>query len=259
VVAVDDVSFCVAPGEVVGLIGPNGAGKTTVIDAITGFVAVAAGSVRFNDREVTRLPVYARSRMGVGRSFQSLELFDDVSVEENIRVASDPRDRLSYLSSFVRVGDRPLSARARNAVKDFGLEADLSRDAGDLPYARRHLVAIARAVATEPSVLLLDEPAAGLDDTARAELATLVNQLAHDAGMAVVLVEHDMEFVMGLCDRIVVLVNGAKIADGSAGEVQRDPAVQSAYLGTDDGADQTTDHPEPVVGTGGEQRAVVRP
>jgi ABC-type branched-subunit amino acid transport system ATPase component/branched-subunit amino acid ABC-type transport system permease component len=256
VVAVDEVSFSVAPGEIVGLIGPNGAGKTTVIDAITGFVPVAAGSVTFNDQEVTRLAVYARSRLGIGRSFQSLELFDDVSVEENIRVASDARDRLAYLSSFVRVGDRPLSAQARTAIGDFGLETDLSRDAGDLPYARRHLVAIARAVATEPSVLLLDEPAAGLDDTARSELKVLVNQLGHEAGMAVVLVEHDMEFVMGLCDRIVVLVNGAKIADGSPAEVQGNPAVQSAYLGTDDAPAPTVPHPE-LAGTGGGPEAAV--
>lgn len=236
VVAVDDVSLTVRPGQIVGLIGPNGAGKTSAIDAITGFTRTAAGSVRLNDQEMTGKSATARARAGLSRSFQSLELFEDATVLDNLRAASDPRDRWSYLVDLVYSKVPPLPGPVVAAIREFELEDDLLRLVQDLPYGKRRLLAIARAVATQPGVLLLDEPAAGLGDSETAELAHLVRRLADDWGIAVLLVEHDMNFVMSVCDHIVVLDFGAKISEGTPAQVRNDPQVVAAYLGEEDTA-----------------------
>ncbi len=240
VVAVDDVSFSVTPGSIVGLIGPNGAGKTSLIDAVTGFTR-ASGSVRLDDQPLLGLPPARRARAGVSRSFQSLELFEDATVLDNLRAASDPRDRWSYLRDLVWPASPPLPGSVVAAIREFGLEDDLHRHVQDLPYAQRRLLAIARAIASQPSVLLLDEPAAGLGDVETAELAHLVRRLADDWGIAVLLVEHDMNFVMSVCDRIVVLDFGRQIAEGTPEAVRADPAVVAAYLGERD-----DDHDSPA-------------
>lgn len=232
VVAVDGVSFDVRPGEVVGLIGPNGAGKTTVIDAVTGFVPVAAGTILLDDRPLDRLNATRRARLGLRRSFQSLELFDDVSVEENIRAGSDLRaSRRSWVTDLVWPGRHDLTPTAVAAVRAFELEDDLDTLCEELPYGRRRLVGIARTVASGPSVVLLDEPAAGLDERESAELARLIRGLADDRGMAVLLVEHDVGLVMSTCDRVVVLDFGQVIAQGTPEEIRTDQAVRDAYLG----------------------------
>ncbi|MFC4503471.1 MULTISPECIES: ABC transporter permease subunit [Streptomyces] len=231
VVAVDGLSFDVEPGRVVGLIGPNGAGKTSAIDAVTGFTRAASGTVRLGERDLTRLPVHRRAGAGVSRSFQSLELFEDMTVLDNLYAACDRPGPWAYLTDLVRPGRRPLPAHVLVAVREFGLRDSLHRPVGDLSYGERRLLAIARAVAAAPSVLLLDEPAAGLSDDETRELAALVRRLAEDWGMGVLLVEHDVDMVMSVCDEVVVLDFGRRICAGTPQEVRRDPAVRAAYLG----------------------------
>jgi ABC-type branched-subunit amino acid transport system ATPase component/ABC-type branched-subunit amino acid transport system permease subunit len=233
-IAVDEVSLTVRPGRVLGLIGPNGAGKTTFIDAVTGFTRATSGELRLDGAPINRWGVVQRSRHGLSRSFQSLELFEDSSVIDNLRVASEPRDRLSYFRDLIFPVQSPLPGEVVAAIHEFGLEDDLQRTVQDLSYGKRRLLAIARAVATSPSVLLLDEPAAGLGDVETAHLATLVKRLATEWGMSVLLIEHDMNFVMSVCDEIVVLDFGRKIAEGTPAQIRHDPLVIAAYLGESD-------------------------
>jgi sulfate-transporting ATPase len=173
----------------------------------------------------------ARARAGLSRSFQSLALFEDATVLDNLRAASDPRDRMSYVRDLLHPVAPSLPAEVVIAIDEFRLGEVLTRHVRDLPYGQRRLLAIARAVATRPSVLLLDEPAAGLSDIEAAELVTVLRRLADDSGLAVLLVEHDMEFVMSVCDLVVVLDFGRKISEGSPEQVRQDPAALAAYLG----------------------------
>ncbi len=233
VVAVDRVSFTVKPGEVLGLIGPNGAGKTTVIDAVTGFVRPANGSMWLDDKSIDGWTAARRSKHGLRRSFQSLELFEDISVENNIHAGSAATDsKLSWITDLFWPGTHALSPTAVAAIHEFALEDSLSLLPGELPYGRRRLVGIARAVASGPSIIMLDEPAAGLDETESAELAHLIRRLADQRQMGVLLVEHDMGLVMSTCDRIVVIEFGRVIASGTPDEIRADPVVRAAYLGT---------------------------
>jgi sulfate-transporting ATPase len=231
VVAVNGVTLKVGPGEIVGLIGPNGAGKTTLIDAVTGFVNLSAGEVRVNGVPVDDWTPGRRARLGVTRSFQSLELFEDLTVRENLLAASDARDALAYLTNMLWKGKRVLPSAALAAIHEFNLEADLDRMAVELPFGRRRLVGIARAIATGASVILLDEPGAGLGDDERAELASVIRHMAKEWGMSVLLVEHDISLVMTTCDRIVVVEFGQKLAEGSPEAIRRDDRVIAAYLG----------------------------
>ncbi|MCW2982724.1 MAG: transporter related protein, partial [Conexibacter sp.] len=229
--------------KVIGLIGPNGAGKTSLIDAVTGFTA-SEGSMKLDGQEIGGLSAVRRTRAGLSRSFQSLELFDDSTVLDNIRAACDPADRLSYVRDLVRPRQPELPGNAIAAIKEFKLEGDLDTIAEDLSYGKRRLLAIARAVARQPSVLLLDEPAAGLGDVETAELVHVVRRLAEDWGMGVLVVEHDMNFVMNVCDEIVVLDFGKTIAAGPPDLVRTDPIVRAAYLGEDDDSGAPA-HPSP--------------
>jgi sulfate-transporting ATPase len=235
VVAVDDVSLEVRPGEVVGLIGPNGAGKTTLIDAVTGFVRAATGSIALDGDRIDQLNATKRARLGLRRSFQSLELFDDVSVEENLRAGSDQRaSRWSWATDLFWPGRHDLPPTAVAAVHEFQLEPHLDALPDELPYGRRRLVGIARTVASGPSVVLLDEPAAGLDEHESAELAHLIRRLADERNMGVLLVEHDVGLVMSTCDRVVVIAFGKVIASGSPSEIRGNALVREAYLGNTD-------------------------
>ncbi|MBM3678224.1 MAG: ABC transporter ATP-binding protein [Actinobacteria bacterium] len=249
VVAVNDASVVVSPGEIVGLIGPNGAGKTTLIDAITGFVKPTQGTVRLNGEDIGGWPVFRRARAGVSRSFQQLELFESSTIRENLKVASDGYSTTPYLKDIVIPTNPPLSSTATAAVKILELEQYLDTKVSDLPYGRRRLVAIARAIAVSPSVLLLDEPAAGLSGTETQELVTVVRRLAHEWGLAVLVIEHDMSFVMNVCDRITVLDFGRQIATGTPAEIRRNPAVIAAYLGEEEG--DTSAGPAPTLDPAG--------
>jgi ABC-type branched-subunit amino acid transport system ATPase component/ABC-type branched-subunit amino acid transport system permease subunit len=240
VAALESVSLRVAPGEVVGLIGPNGAGKTTLIDAVTGFTRPRTGSVLLGGQDVTGRHPTELARRGLGRSFQSLELFEDMTVEENLLAAVDRQDAVAYLTSLLRPGKHQLNAAAMAAVEEFGLGEYLQRLPGELPAGRRRLVALARAVSARPSVLLLDEPAAGLDSAETEAIGGLIRRLADAWGMAVLLVEHDTDLVFSICDRVVVLDFGRRIASDVPSRVRADAAVLSAYLGA---ADQTAGHP----------------
>ena len=247
VTAVDRVSATIRPGTVTGLIGPNGAGKTSLIDAISGFTPSEGRVVLTgdgNERDLAGLSAVRRARAGVARSFQSLELFEDSTVFENLSVAADPQDLRSYLRDLVQPINPPFPPEVVRAIIEFQLDEDLHRDVHDLSYGKRRLLAIARAVAMHPSVLLLDEPAAGLSATESAELAEVVRRLAEDWGMTVLVVEHDMNFVMGVCDEVLVLDFGRLIASGPPEEVRSDPAVIAAYLG--DEIDDDLDLRSPV-------------
>jgi sulfate-transporting ATPase len=241
VVAVDEVSMEVHPGEVVGLIGPNGAGKTTLIDAVTGFCPVSGGSIALDGRRIDRLNATKRARVGLRRSFQSLELFEDISVEENLRAGSDQvAPRLSWVTDLFWPGHHVLSSTAVAAVRAFELEPHLDQTPEELPYGRRRLIGIARTVASGPSVVMLDEPAAGLDENESAELARLIRRLADERNMAVLLVEHDVGLVMSTCDRIVVIDFGRVIASGAPSEIRDHQGVRDAYLGHSDTVEEVT-------------------
>jgi ABC-type branched-subunit amino acid transport system ATPase component/branched-subunit amino acid ABC-type transport system permease component len=233
VIAVDGAALTVRPGSIVGLIGPNGAGKTTLVDAVTGFVR-STGSICLDGRRVDRWSAHRRARAGVARSFQTLELFDDMTVRENLWVASDRHSPWAYVTDVVRPGRQHLSAAAVAAVREFQLEADLDRKPDELPYGRRRLVAIARAIASQPSVLLLDEPAAGLDESESRELGRLLRRLADEWRLGILLIEHDVALVLDVCDEVVALDFGRPIAVGTPAAVRSDAAVIRAYLGEPD-------------------------
>ena len=242
VVAVDGVSFEVGPGEVVGLIGPNGAGKTTVIDAVTGFVKPAAGTIGLDGRAIQRDSATKRASQGLRRSFQSLELFEDLSVEDNIRAGAEQgASKASWVSDLFWPGKHTLSPTAVAAIRGFDLEDDLASLPEELSYGKRRLVGIARAVASGPSILMLDEPAAGLDETESRELAGLIRRLADERQMGILLVEHDVPLVMSTCDRIVCIDFGKVIASGTPEQVRTDDLVVAAYLGTHDDEQATVD------------------
>jgi ABC-type branched-subunit amino acid transport system ATPase component/branched-subunit amino acid ABC-type transport system permease component len=230
--ALSGVSLVVDPGQVVGLIGPNGAGKTTLVDAVTGFVRQSSGSIWIGDQDVSRASIRKRSRLGLGRSFQQLELFEDLTVLENILVACETVRWYDYvICLFVRTRS-VLSSQVLDVIRDFGLEDMMNMRPPELAYGTRRLVAIARAMALNPSILLLDEPAAGLSEAERVELRDRTRSLAENRGLAIVVIEHDVNFMMSMCDRIKVLDFGREIANGSPEDVRRDSAVVSAYLGT---------------------------
>ena len=231
-VALDGFDIDVAPGEIVGLIGPNGSGKTTAIDAITGFVPPVTGSVALDDVGIIRWSPERRARHGLIRSFQSLELFDDLTVMENVQTAADRRDFWAYIANLVHRDRSGVTPRAWAALQDFGLHQQLNVRCRHLSYADRRLLAVARAVAAGGSVLLLDEPASGLSETEARSLSGTLSRLARDSGVGVLLVEHNVDMVMSTCHRVVVLDFGHVIAAGAPGDVRADPAVITAYLGT---------------------------
>jgi branched-chain amino acid transport system ATP-binding protein len=226
--AVDEVDVVVEEGQLVGLIGPNGAGKTTFVDAITAFVR-STGRVELDGHDLTGLPPHARARRGLARTWQSTELFDDLTVRENLTVAAQRPSFLSLAADLVgkRVG---ASAAAERALELLHLGPIAETMPTELTQGQRKLVGVARAIAMEPRLLCLDEPAAGLDRSESKDLGQRLRRIA-DAGTTTLLIDHDMGLVMNICDQIIVLEFGKVIAAGPPDEVRRDPRVVRAYLG----------------------------
>ena len=230
--ALAGLSLEVRSGKVLGLIGPNGAGKTTAIDAITGFVRPSGGRILLGEDDINAWSPEHRARSGLVRSFQSLELFDDLSVLENMQAACDSRDRLAYASDLVHPGKGHLSALAVEAVGALGLEACLASQARHLSYAQRRLLAVARTLAVGGSILLLDEPASGLSHPDAMALSGTIRRWAKDHGAGVLLIEHNVDMVLRTCDHVVALDFGEVIGRGTPAEIRDDPKVVDAYLGT---------------------------
>jgi len=229
--ALSDVNLQVRSGEVLGLIGPNGAGKTTLLDAVTGFNKPSGGSVVLDGRNIQTWSPVRRARAGLGRSFQGVELFRELTVLDNLLVASDDHSFRPYVLDPLHPGRPRQSSLTMELIGELELEPFLDLLPPELPYGTTRLVAIAQALVAEPKVLFLDEPAAGLDTKESAELGRVISRIARQRNVAVVVVEHDVPLVLSICDRIVVLDFGRTIAEGTPDEISADPVVREAYLG----------------------------
>jgi branched-chain amino acid transport system ATP-binding protein len=231
VVAVADVDLSITEGCVYGVIGPNGAGKTSMIDALTGYYRPSAGRIVFDGRDITGMRAHRRARMRLTRTFQSVELFDDLTVDENLLVASERagvRHAMRDLFWAARASDRSAVDWAIS-VCDLGDVAD--RYPNEISHGQRKLVGVGRALAQRPRLVLLDEPAAGLDTDESVELGRRLRSLPDEHGVTVLLVDHDMGLVLSVCDRLMVLDFGQTIAEGPPGQIREDPRVLEAYLG----------------------------
>jgi branched-chain amino acid transport system ATP-binding protein len=236
-IAVDAVSGRIDQGELVGLIGPNGAGKTTLFNVMTGFTPPSSGAVRFRGATISGLAPFRVARLGIGRTFQNLRIFPNMTVFDNVSVGAVGAQGHKLTEALWRgPGGRARAAAIAEAtwaaLERTGLAPQANELAANLSYGRRKYLEIARALATGPSLLVLDEPAAGLNDSETSELARFIQRLNED-GITVLLVEHDMALVMSICRRVMVLASGRKIADAAPDIIRADPAVIEAYLGVD--------------------------
>jgi branched-chain amino acid transport system ATP-binding protein len=233
--AVDDVSFAVAPGVAFSIIGPNGAGKTTLFNLISGLYVPEQGRVRLNDEDVTSLAPERLARRGLSRTFQNLQIFFRMTALENVMVGRHRHETTGIFADLLHLPavarqNRDSRRAAASALERVGLAAVAERPAGSLAYGALKRLEMARALASEPAVLLLDEPAAGCNPVETAEIEAIIRRLTGE-GITVVLVEHDMRLVMNVSDRVHVLANGRTLAEGTAAQVRADPAVIEAYLG----------------------------
>jgi branched-chain amino acid transport system ATP-binding protein len=234
--AVSDLSFVIGKGELVGLIGPNGAGKTTVFNLVTGVYQPTSGKITFAGRSVLRSRPYKITARGIARTFQNIRLFNSLSVFDNVRTACNMHLRHGISHALLRGPkvmreEREIETKVMDLLRIFGLDAQRYECCKNLPYGDQRRLEIVRALATNPKLLLLDEPAAGMNPTEKQDLMKLIRFTQEKFGCAVLLVEHDMRVVMGICQRIDVLDYGRKISEGTPEQIRKDPKVIAAYLG----------------------------
>ena len=233
--ALDDVGFTIEPGPIHAIIGPNGAGKTTLFNMIAGLYAPDSGSVSLFDQDITRVPVAARARAGLQRTFQNLQIFFNMTALENVMVGCQAQRPARILGGLLRLPsvqriNRDEAAFAESLMERVGLRAYIAAEASSMPYGALKRLEIARALAAQPKLLLLDEPAAGLNATEKLEIAALIRSIAAD-GITVVLVEHDMRLVMSVSEHVIVLDRGRKLAEGRPEDIRQNGDVIEAYLG----------------------------
>jgi branched-chain amino acid transport system ATP-binding protein len=234
--ALSDVNIELYPGELIGLIGPNGAGKTTFFNLLTGVYEPTEGSIVLGNEKLNGLPPYKITRKGISRTFQNIRLFGELSVLDNVKVAYHSLARHSILSSIIRLpshfsGEKEIEEKAIEFLKIFKLEGFKYEKAKNLPYGQQRRLEIARALAAHPKLLLLDEPAAGMNPQETKELMNLIAFIREKFNLTILLIEHDMSLVMGVCERIYVLDHGQLIAHGTPEEIRNHPKVIEAYLG----------------------------
>ncbi|MFA5324440.1 MAG: ABC transporter ATP-binding protein [Smithella sp.] len=233
--ALEDVSFCVEDGSITGVIGPNGAGKTTLFNIVTGLYTQTAGEVYLGEKNISFLNTEMLASLGLVRTFQNVELFGQMTVLENVMVGLHTRSRSGIFSCAFKLPghlkeEKYIREKSMEWLKFTGMADLANMKAGNLPFGKGRLLEISRALAAQPRVILMDEPAAGLNTRETDELALLIRKI-RKAGITVTLVEHDMDLVMDICDAIVVLNLGGKLAEGTPRQIQENPAVISAYLG----------------------------
>jgi ABC-type branched-subunit amino acid transport system ATPase component len=233
--AVDAVDFAVEKGEIKGLIGPNGAGKTTLFNVVSGLLHADGGRISLDGIDITNAAIHKRVKMGLARTFQTVQIFPDMTVLENVKVGTHRTSRVGIPDTILgaprfRRGESEAHENAMDSLEFVGLDKSGSELARNLPYGHQRLVEIARALGAHPTILLLDEPSAGMNRSEAAELMRLIGKI-RDRGVTVVLIEHNMKMVMDICDSISVLDHGQKICDGEPHYIQSHPQVCEAYLG----------------------------
>ena len=235
ITALEEISFSVSKGDITGVIGPNGAGKTTLFNIVTGLYSQTAGSVILDGHDISRLPAENLASKGLVRTFQNIELFGNMTVLENVMLGLHTRSRSGILACMWKMPwhlreEKRIRIEALQWLEFCGITDLAEQTAANLPFGKGRFLEIARAMAVKPVIMLMDEPAAGLNNRETSELAELIRKI-RDTGVTVVLVEHDMELVMDICDRIIVLNLGKMLAEGTPRDIQENPAVIAAYLG----------------------------